>query len=123
MFGRRRYFGDINSSVPFIRAAAERMAINAPIQGTAADIVRIAMNEVYAFLKEERLLDDARMLIQVHDELLFEVRESKLNAIVPRVVDIMESVLTKKQSRGVPLSVSVAVGKNWGELQKWEQRK
>lgn len=118
LFGRRRHFKDIESAVPFIRAAAERMAINAPIQGTAADIVRIAMNEVYTYLKKENLLDDARMLIQVHDELVFEVKEKMIEKVVPKIVSIMESVLNENQSRGVPLTVSVGIGKNWGELEK-----
>lgn len=117
-FGRRRHFKDIDSSVPFIRAAAERMAINAPIQGTAADIVRVAMNEVYAYLKKEQLLEEVRMLIQVHDELVFEIKESKIDTVVPKIVNLMESTLTLKQSHGVPLLVSVGVGKNWGELKK-----
>lgn len=118
MFGRRRYFRDINSSVPFMRASAERMAINAPIQGTAADIVRVAMVRVYQHLKEKELLNEARMLIQVHDELLFEIKQSILEEVVPEITGIMESILPETKSRAVPLLVSVGVGQNWGELKK-----
>lgn len=116
MFGRRRYFPGISSSAPFIRAAAERMAINAPVQGTAADIMRIAMNEVYTYLKKEKLFDDVHMLLQVHDELVFEVKDTQVADLVPQLVSKMEGVLSAKQRLGVPIRVSVSEGKNWGEL-------
>jgi DNA polymerase-1 len=92
------------------------MAINAPVQGTAADVMRIAMNQVYAYIKEERLEKEIRMLLQVHDELVFEVKSSKTKAHVKKLVEIMEGVLKGKEDHEVPIAVSVAVGKNWGEL-------
>lgn len=116
MFGRRRYFPGISSSAPFIRAAAERMAINAPVQGTAADIMRLAMNEVYAYLTAEALFDDVHMLLQVHDELVFEIRQSVVESVVTKLTAIMEGVIPEKDRLGVPITVSVAVGANWGEL-------
>jgi DNA polymerase-1 len=116
MFGRRRHFPGIRSNAPFIRAQAERMAINAPVQGTAADVMRIAMNQVHAYIKEEKLEKEIRMLLQVHDELVFEVKSSKTKAHVKKLVEIMEGVLKGKEDHGVPIAVSVAVGKNWGEL-------
>src|SRR5690606_23202198 len=88
-FGRRRHFPGMNSSAPFIRAQAERMAINAPVQGTAADIIRVAMVRVHAHLKEQNLSDDVRMLLQVHDELVFEVRDALVKKEVPVLKRIM----------------------------------
>jgi DNA polymerase-1 len=116
LFGRRRHFPGIASSAPFIRAAAERMAINAPVQGTAADMMRIAMNHIYAYLQKEKLFDDVRMLLQVHDELVFEVKKDQVKTLTPKLVEIMENVLPEKQRLGVPIKVSVAEGDNWGQL-------
>ncbi|MEX0918273.1 MAG: DNA polymerase [Candidatus Paceibacterota bacterium] len=121
LFGRRRYFPGITSGAPFIRASAERMAINAPVQGTAADAVRIAMNRVYAYLKEQKLLDDVRMLLQVHDEIVFEVVESRVDEIVPELVSLMEGVLEGEETHGVPVTVSVATGVNWTEVEEWRK--
>ena len=120
MFNRRRYFPGIHSGAPFIRAAAERMAINAPVQGTAADVMRIAMNKVYEYIKENKLEDEVRMLLQVHDELVFEIKTSKLAAFIPDLKHLMEDILSKKQSHGVPIIIDVATGKNWTELKDWE---
>jgi len=118
LFGRKRHFPGIRSSAPFIRAQAERMAINAPVQGTAADVMRVAMNEVYAYIKKEKLQKDVRMLLQVHDELVFEIKQDKRDAYIQKIVHIMEDILERngKDSKGVPLLVSVGVGKSWGEL-------
>ncbi len=115
MFGRRRHFPGITSSAPFIRASAERMAINAPVQGTAADIMRIAMNEVYAHIMKRE--DDAvRMLLQVHDELVFEVRDDVLERECEKLEAIMENVLRDQETYGVPILCDVAVGQNWADL-------
>jgi len=115
LFGRRRYFPGINSSVPFIRAQAERMVINAPVQGTAADVVRIAMNKIYQFLEKENKLDEVRILLQVHDELIFEIKDGLVAEYVEKIKKIMEEILLEKDSE-VPLKVSVACGENWAEL-------
>lgn len=117
MFGRRRHFPGITSKAPFIRAQAERMAINAPIQGTAADVMRVAMNRVYQFLSKENKLDDVRILLQVHDELVFEIKTDLVDEIVPKLVEIMESVLADKVNLDVPIKVDVAVGLNWADLE------
>jgi DNA polymerase I len=94
LFGRRRQFPGITSSAPFLRAAAERMAINAPVQGTATgDIMRMAMNETYAYLKESKKTDVVRMLLQVHDELVFEVKEEALEEELPKLAALMENVM------------------------------
>ncbi|MCA9361661.1 hypothetical protein KC845_03855 [Candidatus Kaiserbacteria bacterium] len=119
MFGRRRHFPGMQSTAPFIRAQAERMAINAPVQGTAADVMRIAMNEVYKHLKETKQLEAVKMLLQVHDELVFEIKNEILESEIPVLVKIMEAVLDRKDNQGVPIKVDVAVGENWSELKDW----
>ncbi len=116
LFGRRRHFPGMRSSAPFIRAQAERMAINAPIQGTAADVMRMAMNEVYVAEKTAGQLDNVRMLLQVHDELVFEIKNDLLAAEIPRLVGLMEGVLKDQDTHGVPIKVDVAVGPNWADL-------
>lgn len=116
LFGRRRHFPGITSGAPFIRAQAERMAINAPIQGTAADVMRIAMNDVYAYLKKEDKLDSVRILLQVHDELLFEIKNKFVEEEIPKLVTLMENVMSSQETYGVPIKVDVAVGPNWADL-------
>ena len=115
-FGRRRHFPGMNSSAPFIRAQAERMAINAPVQGTSADIIRIAMVRIHAFLKKETLDTDVRMLLQVHDELVFEIKDSLVAQVVPQLKEIMEGVLTREETKGVPIIAEAKRGKNWDEM-------
>jgi DNA polymerase-1 len=116
LFGRRRHFPGIKSSAPFIRAQAERMAINAPVQGTAADAMRVAMNRVFDEVVQGSN-DSVRMLLQVHDELVFEIKDEVLEAVVPRIVSLMESVLSDKENHGVPIKVSVKRGPNWADLE------
>lgn len=117
-FGRKRYFEGIKSSIPFIRASAERMAINAPIQGTEADIVKLATINIDNYVKKHALEGDVRLLLQVHDELVFEVQESVLQKITPEVKRIMESVLAPKDTNGIIFTVDMSVGSNWGEMKK-----
>jgi len=116
LFGRQRHFPGITSSVPFIRAQAERMAINAPIQGSQADIVRIAMVKINAYIEELKLQSDVKMLLQVHDELIFEIKEEKIAATVPTLLNIMTDVLTKEQAKGVPILAEIKIGQNWEEM-------
>lgn len=120
LFGRRRHFPGIQSTAPFIRASAERMAINAPVQGTAADLVRIAMNEVYAYIQTEKLHEQVHMLLQVHDELVFEIKNEYVDVHIQKLKEIMEGVLHGKETFGVPVSVGVSVGRNWGELETYK---
>ena len=115
-YARRRYFEGINSKIPFIRAMAERMAINAPIQGTEADIIKLAMIEIDAYISKHKLDGDVRMLLQVHDELLFEIQESKEAKVAPEIKRIMESVLDPSKTGGVVCLAEFETGKNWGEL-------
>lgn len=116
VFGRRRHFAGITSSVPFIRAQAERMAINAPIQGSQADIIRIAMVKIFAYIKKEQLNNEVKMLLQVHDELVFEIKNEKLEETVPQLLEIMTSVLTIEQTKGVPIQAEIKIGNNWEEM-------
>lgn len=116
MFGRRRKFAGITSSVPFIKAQAERMAINAPIQGTEGDILRVAMRDIAEWTKKEKISDEVRMLLQVHDELVFEIKKNHLEKAVPKIVDIMQNVFAGKETHGVPVEVEVKSGPNWHDL-------
>jgi DNA polymerase-1 len=115
-FGRRRYFEGIRSKVPFIRAMAERMAVNAPIQGTEADIVKLAMIKIDDYIQKEGLSDDVRMLLQVHDELLFEIREGVEEKVAPKIKSLMESVLDPSKTSGVKCVAEFSSGKNWGDI-------
>lgn len=110
IFGRRRPFGDLSSSNRVLRENAERAALNAPIQGSAADILKIAMLGVAADLTEGRL--ESRLLLQVHDELVLEVAEGELEAVTDIVTDRMRNAASAINLR-VPLDVQVGTGPNW----------
>ncbi|MEX0912944.1 MAG: DNA polymerase [Candidatus Paceibacterota bacterium] len=116
MFGRRRYFPGISSVASFIRASAERMAINAPIQGTEGDILRIALVRITDYLKKNNLQEKARVLLQVHDELVFEVKKEAVDEIVPHLRKIMSDVLEGMDTKGVPIEVEVKAGQNWADM-------
>ena len=115
-FGRRRHFEGINSKVPFIRAMAERMAINAPIQGTNADIVKIAMKRIDDYLIEKGLQEKAYLILQVHDELVYEIKKELADELVPEIKKIMETVIDPKDISGIRCVANSAIGNNWGEL-------
>ncbi|MEK7646326.1 MAG: DNA polymerase [Patescibacteria group bacterium] len=115
-FGRRRYFEGINSKIPYIRAQAERMAFNAPIQGTEADVVKLALIKVDSWLKEAGLTDVAFPILQVHDELVYEIREDRAHEIGEKIRSIMESIIDPKDIAGITLTSEMAVGANWGDL-------
>jgi DNA polymerase-1 len=115
-FGRRRHLEGIRSPLPHIVASAERMALNAPIQGTQADIIKIAMVKLDEVLRSAGHTNDAFLTCQVHDELLYEVRDSALQAVIPLVRTTMENILSLEDTRGVPLKVDIEIGKNWGEM-------
>lgn len=117
-FGRRRYFPGLHASAPFIRAQAERMAINAPVQGTSADIIRIAMVRIHEYLTKEQCTNEVRMLLQVHDELVFEVRDGVIKERVPTLKHMMEQVMTLEETQGVPMHVEAKVGKYWDDMKK-----
>ena len=110
LLGRKRLLPEIRSANHMVRAGAERMAMNAPIQGTASDLIKIAMIKLQKELKRQK--STARLLLQVHDELLIECAEGETAQISKLVRETMENAL----KLSVPLNVNVEVGLNWGEL-------
>lgn len=118
MFGRRRYFAGFKSPLPFVRAQAERMAINAPIQGTQADITKIAMREIDSFLKASKKEGDAKLILQVHDELVYEVRSGLVDQFAKDFKKIMEETIPEDKLRGVPIIAEAHAGDNWGEMEQ-----
>ena len=111
LFGRKRFVPEINSSAWNLRQAAERAAVNMPVQGTAADLLKMAMVEI---AKSEWLVANSKMLLQVHDELVFEVAEDKVARAAQEIKKIMENIY----KLAVPLKVDLEAGDNWGELKK-----
>ncbi|MFC2047504.1 DNA polymerase I, partial [Chloroflexota bacterium] len=111
ILGRRRVIPEINSSNRQVREAAERMAINMPVQGTSADIIKVAMINLYRDMSKRRL--QSRMLLQVHDELIFEVPQSEREEMSRLVPEIMSTAL----ELSVPLKVDIKTGNNWGEME------
>lgn len=117
LFGRRREFPGMKSPLPYVRAQAERMAINAPMQGTQADIIKLAMVRIHDLFRDEEMLEDAYLILQVHDELVFEVREEKVEELAPKIQDLMESVLSEEDTKGVPILAQGKVGPDWGSME------
>jgi DNA polymerase-1 len=109
IMGRMRLLEDINSKNPMIRAQAERYAINTPIQGTQSDLIKLAMIKIDHLFKKNHL--KSFLILQIHDELIFEVEEEELESVKKIVKETMESIYPMK----VPLKVNISVGKNWGE--------
>ena len=113
IFGRRAHYPDIGSSNPSVRAFNERAAINAPIQGSAADIIRRAMVRMEPALENAGL--GARMLLQVHDELIFEVEDAEVERAIPVIVEVMENASMPALAMRVPLKVDARAAHNWDE--------
>ncbi len=111
LLGRRRFIPEINSSNRQVREAAERMAINMPVQGTSADIIKVAMINLDREIAQRQL--KSKMLLQVHDELIFEVPEAELEEMRQMVPEIMSTAL----ELSVPLKVDIKAGTNWGEME------
>jgi DNA polymerase-1 len=109
LLGRRRYLAELDSPHPRIAAQAKNVAINTPIQGTAADLIKIAMIRIHHALAEKKLA--TRMILQVHDELVFDVPERELEKVKPLVKHTMETAIDST----VPLLVEMGTGKNWLE--------
>ena len=109
LLGRKRYVPDLRSSNKNIRAAAERIAVNTPIQGTSADMIKKAMIRIHHRLKKEGL--SSKLLIQVHDELIFEVPDKEIEILKPLVTEEMEGALPLR----VPVKVGIKIGANWAE--------
>ena len=111
LMGRKRWLKDINSANFTVRGFAERNAINSPIQGTAADMVKLAMIKISAALKEGNF--KSKMLLQVHDELVFDVLKEELEAIKPLILNSMKAALVLPNE--IPADAELGVGNNWLE--------
>ena len=111
LMGRKRWLRDINSSNFTVRGFAERNAINSPIQGTAADMIKLAMTAMHATLKKERMR--SKMILQVHDELVFDARREEVDALMPMIVTCMQQALPLPND--VPVIAEVGQGLNWLE--------
>ncbi len=105
LLGRKRPIPEINSKNSFIRAAAERLAVNTPLQGTAADLIKKAMIQIH------QTIPAGQMILQIHDELIFETPDDQIESLSEKVRKIMEGVMQLK----IPLVVDISIGKNWGE--------
>ena len=113
LFGRKRFLPAINSRLPLLKASIERIAINLPIQGTTADLIKLAMFKIDSRISRQ----DAIMILQIHDELLFEVKETKILMIAKIIQQIMEKPPIKLN---VALRVNFKTGNNWGEMKKFK---
>lgn len=112
LFGRKRYLPEINASVVQIRKSAERIAINTPLQGTAADMIKAAMVDISRFMEKEYKESEVKMLLQVHDELLFEIKDEILLSFTAECKKHMSEVIKLK----VPVIVDAKFGDNWGKM-------
>jgi DNA polymerase-1 len=109
LLGRKRWLRDINSSNAVVRGFAERNAINMPIQGTAADMIKLAMIDIHKAFKQHQF--KSRMLLQVHDELVFDAHRSEIEIIKPLILDLMRKALPL----AVPVEAELGIGNNWLE--------
>ncbi|RYE05406.1 MAG: DNA polymerase I, partial [Sphingobacteriaceae bacterium] len=109
LLGRRRYLRDINSANPTVRGYAERNAINAPIQGSAADMIKIAMINIHNEIINQKL--NTKMTMQVHDELVFDVPKNEMEIMQPLVKELMQNAL----KTNIPIVVETGIGNNWLE--------
>lgn len=112
LLGRRREVPLLKSPLPFLRAQGERIAINAPIQGTSADILKLAMIDSHEYLVKEGLTDKVKLLLQIHDELVFEMDEEIAPAVADGLVAVLENVLKKRGLASLPLVASKTIGAN-----------
>ena len=119
LFGRRRQFRNINSKLPFIRAMAERMALNAPIQGTSADMIKLAMIGIDEWIEKAGHQEHAKLILQIHDEIIYEVAEPFVDTFEEHARTIMRNALKNSYlnyDSPVPLMVHASHGPHWGEL-------
>ncbi len=112
LLGRRREIPLLKSPLPFLRAQGERIAINAPIQGTSADILKLAILDAAAYLDEHALTDKVKLLLQIHDELVFEIDEEVSEMVATELVSVLENVLVKRGLSNLPLKASKSLGTN-----------
>lgn len=116
LFGRRRYFPGFKSPMMQLRAQAERMAMNAPIQGTQADIIKLAMVEADKVIAKKGWATSVRLVMQVHDELVYEIEESIAEEAARTIKDVMEAAVPISRLSGVPITAEAKIGKHWGEM-------
>lgn len=112
ILGRRREVPLLKSPLPFLRAQGERIAINAPIQGTSADILKLAMLDSQDFLEKEKLTDKVKLCLQIHDELVFEIQKDVAEDVADKLVEVLQNVLKKRKLSDLPLVVSRSLGAN-----------
>lgn len=112
LLGRRREVPLLKSPLPFLRAQGERIAINAPIQGTSADILKLAMLDANEYLVKEKMTDKAKLCLQIHDELVFEIDKDVAEEVADGLVEVLEGVLKKRKLSNLPLVVSRTLGAN-----------
>lgn len=118
LYGRRRYFPGFKSPLPQMRAQAERMAMNAPIQGTQADIIKLAMVEADSVIENKHWRGKVRLVMQVHDELVYEIDEEIAEEVAREIQNVMEQIVSPARLSGVPIKAEAKIGKNWGAMTK-----
>jgi DNA polymerase-1 len=118
LFGRRRYFPGFKSSLPGMVAQAERMAVNAPIQGTQADIIKLAMVQCDELIEKNDWRGKVKLTMQVHDELVFEIAEDMAEKTALMLKKVMEDAAPSERLSGVPIIAEASIGMNWGEMRK-----
>ena len=119
LFGRRRSFPNINSRIPFLKNMAERTATNAPLQGTAADIIKLAIRYAHEDLEKEGLLSKVHLVLQIHDELVYEIEQSVIKQAEKIIENAMETVLERSYlhyKTDIPLLVHFGCGNNLDEV-------
>lgn len=112
LLGRKRRVPFLKSALPFLRAQGERIALNAPVQGTSADVLKLAILDVHDYLKENKLTDLVKLILQIHDELVYEVDAKIKDKVMPKLVEVMEQVLSKRGLSNLPLTVNATSGDN-----------
>lgn len=112
LLGRRREIPLLKSPLPFLRASGERIAINAPVQGTSADIIKLAMLDTADFIHEKKLDTTVKLVLQIHDELVFEIDEDIAESVADELVQVLESVLSKRNLSDLPIKASKTLGAN-----------
>lgn len=118
IFGRRRYLPGFKSVLPQLRAQAERFAVNAPIQGTQADIIKLAMVRADELIEQRGWRGKVELILQVHDELVYEVPHAIAHEVAAEIRRVMESVAPKEQLCNVPILAEASLGANWNEMEK-----
>lgn len=118
LFGRRRYFPGFASTLQGVVAQAERMAMNAPIQGTQADVIKLAMVDADALIERKKWRNTVKMILQVHDELVFEVAGGEAEEIARTLKKVMEDAVPSEKLSGVPIVAEASIGANWGEMNR-----